>query len=314
MGRVLLTGAGGLVGRHCLPLLQESGYEVHAVSSRAAPAGAPPAVTWHLVDLLDASQTAGLLARVRPTHLLHFAWYTAPGRYWTSLENFRWARASLHLLEVFAAHGGARCVVAGSCAEYDWRSGARCSEALTPLAPATPYGACKHALHVMLEALAGQTGLSGAWGRIFFLYGPHEHPGRLVASVIGSLLRGEPALCSHGRQVRDFLYVKDVASAFVSLVGSDVTGAVNIASGRPLTLERVIDKIAGKLGRRDLVRLGAVPAAADEPPELTADVGRLRDEVGWSPRYSLDEGLEETIDWWKSRLSHGPGADDGELP
>ncbi|HWS87095.1 MAG TPA: NAD(P)-dependent oxidoreductase [Pyrinomonadaceae bacterium] len=301
MRRVLLTGAGGFVGRHCLPLLLQGGSEVHAVSSRGAPEGAAPGVNWHQTDLLDEQEAARLLAAVNPTHLLHLAWYTEPGRYWTSLENFRWARASLRLLEEFAARGGRRSVVAGSCAEYDWRAGGHCSEAETPLAPATPYGACKHALRIMLEALAGRAGFSAAWGRIFFLYGPHEHPARLVASVVRSLLRDEPALCSHGRQVRDFLYVKDVAAAFVSLLGSEVTGAVNIASGRPVSLAEVIDKVAVRLGRSHLVRLGAVPAPAGEPPSLTAEVARLREEVGWSPGYSLDEGLEETIEWWRSR-------------
>jgi nucleoside-diphosphate-sugar epimerase len=102
--------------------------------------------------------------------------------------------------------------------------------------------------------------------------------------------------------------VKDVAAAFVSLLASDVTGAVNIASGRPVSLEEVIDKVAVKLGRRHLIRLGAVPAPADEPPSLTAEVGRLRDEVGWSARYSLDQGVEETIEWWRSRQPREPGA------
>ena len=73
---------------------------------------------------------------------------------------------------------------------------------------------------------------------IFFLYGPHEPPGRLIPSVIQALLKGEFARCSHGRQIRDFLYVEDVAEAFVALLDSDITGPVNIASGSPTPRRR----------------------------------------------------------------------------
>lgn len=300
MKKVLITGATGFIGRHCLPSLLEVGYEVHAVSSKISTSKLPN-VYWHQVDLLDTVRISRLIAEVRPTQLLHFAWFTAPGEYWNSLENLRWVRASLDLLQAFASHGGRRVVMAGTCAEYDWQYG-YCSEQVTPLAPATLYGACKHSLQIMLEASARQTGLSVAWGRIFFLYGPHEHPDRLVSSVICALLQGEPALCSHGNQIRDFLYVQDVADAFVTLLGSDVTGAVNIASGYPVALKDIIYEIAEKLDRRALIQLGAVPALANEPPLLVADVSLLTSKVGWSPKFDLDLGLEKTISWWKKHL------------
>ena len=231
-----------------------------------------------------------------------------PGTYWTSLENFRWVRASLDLFGAFAEHGGQRIVVAGTCAEYDWATGDElCTEASTPLAPATFYGACKHALRVMLEAFARQQALSAAWGRIFFLYGAHEHPDRLVASVIRALLRGVPAPCSHGRQVRDFLHVADVAAAFVALLASDVRGAVNIASGEAVALKDVIMEIGQRVDRGELIELGARPAPAGEPPRLVADVTRLRREVGWSPERTLQQGLEETIVWWQREMAEGRG-------
>jgi nucleoside-diphosphate-sugar epimerase len=304
MKRVLLTGATGFIGRHCVPALAARGYEVHAVSSNA-PAATPPApdgARWHQVDLLDAARVSSLLAAVRPTHLLHCAWYAVPGKYWTAADNFRWVEASLHLLQTFAACGGERVVGVGSCAEYDWDYG-YCSERHTPLTPATTYGVCKHALRLLLDALCKQAGLSGAWGRVFFLYGTHEHEQRLVASVIKSLLREQPARCSHGRQLRDFLYARDAADALAALLDADVSGAVNIASGVPVTLRQVIAEVAGQLQRPDLIQLGALPAPAGEPPVLLADVARLRDEVGWSPRYDLAEGLAETINWWKLQSS-----------
>jgi nucleoside-diphosphate-sugar epimerase len=300
MKKVLVTGATGLIGRHSLPALLSRDYEVHALSTSGR-GESLAGVTWHAADLMDAARVSQLMAEVRPTHLLHFAWVTAHGKYWTSEENLAWVQASLDLLQQFARHGGVRVVMAGTCAEYDWRYG-YCSEYLTPLAPATLYGRCKHALQVMLDGFAQQFSVSAAWGRIFFLYGPQEHEDRIVAHVIRSLLRGERARCSHGNQIRDFLYTVDAADAFVALLESDVRGAVNIASGRPVTLKELIFKIADHLGGRELVDLGAIAAAKEEPALLVADVARLKAEVGWSPQFNLDEGLGRAIEWWKSRM------------
>jgi len=301
MKRVLVTGATGFVGRHSLPRLLESGYEVHAIGSQRSPETPSRDIVWHRANLLEPGEIASLVGKVRPTHLLHFSWYAVTGKYWTAPENLAWVRATINLMQVFSDHGGQRAVMAGSCAEYDWKFD-YCSELFTPCRPATLYGACKHGTQVLLDAWSRQTGLSSAWGRIFFLYGPGEYPSRLVPSVINSLLRNEPARCTHGNQVRDFMHVTDVAAAFVELLGSEVKGAVNIASGVSTTLKEVIHAIADHLNKRDLVRLGAVPAPAGEPDALIADVGRLRDEVGFRPRYGLKQGIAQTIEHMKSAV------------
>src|SRR6185312_12912218 len=165
--------------------LAARGYEVHGVASRDA-------------DLLDPEAVTRLVRDVRPTHLLHLAWYAVPGAFWESPENARWLEASTRLLEAFAVSGGTRAVVAGTCAEYDWSGDGALSEASTPLSPRTAYGEAKNALRAAAERLSVSLG----WGRVFFLYGPHEDPRRLVASVARSLVAGEPARTTHGRQVR----------------------------------------------------------------------------------------------------------------
>lgn len=304
MKRVLLTGAGGFIGRRCVPELLARGYEVHAVVSRGAPADdGPPGLRRHAADLLDSRVVSALLGKVGPTHLLHLAWYTEHGKFWTAVENLRWVGASLSLLEAFAAAGGRRVVAAGTCAEYAPTGEAPCSEYETPLKPTTLYGACKHATHVALEAFARQEGLSHAWGRLFFPYGPGEPAARLVPSVARALLAGEPALCTHGRQVRDFIHADDAAAAFVALLDAGAEGAVNIATGRAVALREVVWKVAALVGCPDLVRLGARPAPAGEPPALYADARRLREEVGWTPRYELDAGIAETVERLRKEMT-----------
>lgn len=306
MKRVLLTGATGFIGRNAIAPLLMKGYEVHAVSSK--PVIETQDIRWYKANLLDGMQMESLMDVVRPTHLLHFSWYAEPGKFWKSPENFHWLEASIALLRQFRESGGQRVVMAGTCAEYDWNYG-YCSEAITPCRPATPYGVCKNALYEILCSYSEQENLSSAWGRIFFIYGPEEHPDRLVSSVINALLRGESARCTHGNQLRDFMHVEDVAAAFVAILDSEVEGAVNIASGQPVSLREVVFTIADYLDARGRIYMGAINASANDPPLLVGNGRRLLEDVGWSPNYSLDSGLIKTVDWWRrrSRISNSNG-------
>jgi len=303
MKKVVVTGAHGFIGRHTLKTLSDRGFETHAIVSKNVPDINLNNCHWHLANLLDLNQIKQLFERIKPTHLLHFAWcYSRPGKYWQAEDNFLWVQASLELLRQFREQGGERVAMSGTCVEYDWNYG-YCSEFFTPKNPSSSYGICKNALQEMLQSYAKLTNLSSAWGRIFFPYGSYEYVDRLVPSVICSLLKGEPARCSHGRQMRDFLYVQDVADAFVALLESDVTGPVNIGSGQPMAIKDMVYKIGEQIGRSDLIQLGAIPAATNDTPLVIADVTRLSDEVGFQPTYNLERAIEETINWWRSSIS-----------
>jgi len=329
--RVLVSGAGGFIGRWSVPALLRSGYEVHAVLSGRASRDIPEQLRGakiRFADLLEDSVIDELMREVRPSHLLHFAWIAAPGVYWNSEENFRWLAASERLLRSFHSHGGSRVMMAGSCAEYDWSRVEVCDELLSPLAttkaaipngtaaalpeaaatrngaaaPVTRYAACKIALQAILADFGRREHLSTAWGRIFFQFGPHEHPDRLVPSVICNLLLNREAPCSHGRQVRSFLHVADVGEAFAAVLDSELEGPVNIGSDERVSLADLVDRIGRQIGRPELLRLGARPAPPQEPSLLVPEIHRLRDEARWRPRFTLNEALSDTIAWWRGRL------------
>ena len=304
MKKVLVTGASGFIGRQCVPLLVSKGYEVHGLSRGEPGVTENPNVIWHQMDLLTPGCPTELISQVRPDCVLHLAWYAVPGKFWDAKENLDWVRASLEMLRAFADSGGTRIVAAGTCAEYG-RSTGECVENATPLLPTTLYGSSKHSFERMLRSSSERTGLSSAWGRIFFLYGPYEHPSRLVAYVVRSLLQVEPALCSEGKQILDLMHVEDAASAFVALLDSEVQGPVNIGSGRPVTVRDVVQEIGRQLGRSELIRFES-RAANSEAEGFWANTQRLTNEVGWAPHYALSSGIKQTIEWWRSAAGIPP--------
>jgi len=150
-----------------------------------------------------------------------------------------------------------------------------------------------------LQKKLSAVNISQAWGRIFFLFGEREHPRRLIASVINSLLKNEFADCSHGGQIRDFMYVRDVADAFAALLDSDIQSAVNIASGKARTLRksfcrRLICSAVAKWRASAKSRRGKRTRKS-----IVADTRRLNEEIGWTERYGIRRGLEQTIEYWK---------------
>ena len=284
MKKILVTGASGFIGRNTLEPLIKGGYEVHAVYLKNKLN--VDNVIWHQINLLDYNQTEQLLKIVKPSHLLHLAWNVAPGKYLYSKSNYEWLIASIKLLNSFKENGGQRVVIAGTIfeSEYDY-----------------PYPASKRALLEILKSID----ISYAWGRIPYLFGEYEDSNRLVPYVINALLNGDEAKCSSGEQIKDFMYVKDVAGAFVKIINSDIYGVINIGSGEGIKVKDLILKIADKLNSHELIKLGTLKTSENEKKYSVANISRLKNEVEFSPEFTIDEGLERVIEWSKIMFKKG---------
>lgn len=205
-----------------------------------------------------------------------------------------------------AVKGGvSRFVGVGTCYEYEWPAEHPCDENDTPLASHTLYDTSKDACRRVLAARFTNEETSFAWARLFFLYGPGEAPGRLVSSIARNLIAGEEAPCSSGIAIRDFMDVRDAGAALASLALSKVEGAVNIGTGEGYKVAEIARRLGELSGRPDLVRIGALPDRAGEPPFIVADTRRLGDEVGFRNMHSLDEGLSNALQFWRTQAEGG---------
>jgi nucleoside-diphosphate-sugar epimerase len=294
--KILLTGATGFIGSHVARQLVREGHEVHALVQ-------PEIDRWRITDIAfslrfiqaDLLDSSAIFHPPSVDLCIHLAWYVEPGKYLQSPLNKDWVEASLRLARALKDAGCRRFVAAGTCFEYATSDPPQRES--TPTEPTTPYVQSKLELFHALPTV----GIDFAWVRFFYQYGPCEDPRRLVPVVINLLRRGQEAKLVPGDRLRDYLHIEDVASAVCAVAQSKLTGAVNIGSGTRLTVRDIALKIGELFDRVDLIKLGALPYAANEPMHLLADNTKLREGTGWKPRYDLESGLRQTIDWWKTR-------------
>ncbi|MGI9623336.1 MAG: NAD-dependent epimerase/dehydratase family protein [Acidimicrobiales bacterium] len=293
--RLLITGASGFIGNAVVNALPEGAAEIHLVGRTESRSERPHTHT-HVCDLLEPEQRRQLIADLRPTQMLHLAWCTGHGRFWTDPDNLEWQHATHDLVRLFGDAGGGRAVLIGSCAEYDWTRPGPYSEDDSKL-PSTLYGRAKNATAEASMTVAEELGFSLCWAHIFNVFGPGEHRDRLVPSLCRAANRRTIGELRHPRNVVDLIHVDDLARALVMLVQSDLQGRINVASGLPTSLWQVRDVLS------DLADIPGERGSLshDVGDVVTADISRLRSELAFTPELDLRTGLESALSWWRAQ-------------
>jgi nucleoside-diphosphate-sugar epimerase len=292
--RVFLTGASGFIGVHVLQALLEGNHQVAILAMPGDPMTRLQSLHGHFdvingtledTDLLEKS-----ISTFQPESCIHLAWYAEPGKYLDSAQNIQSLSSSLFLFQALIKTGCREIVAAGTCFEYDTNLGHLQED--SPTRPASLYAAAKLSCYLLGSQLAAQAKISFAWGRIFYPYGPQEDQRRLVPAAITALKHGVAFPASPGDQIRDYIYVADVASAFRILMEKQTDGVFNISSGAPLSIRQLLETIGQLMNRTDLIQMGALPYRNWEPPFICGDNSRLKS-LGWKPSYSLTDGLSD---------------------
>lgn len=292
--RLLITGARGFIGSACLDLFSQEEMEIYATSSQPINESTYQNVTWIQTNLLKEQDCKRLIKTVRPTHLLHLAWTAKPGKFWKDPENIEWLQSSLVLFKAFFENEGEHAIGLGTCAEYE-SNHETCVERLTPTLPSSLYGACKLSCGIGAQAIANAFNKRMTWGRLFCPYGPSESSGRFLPDIVDHLLRQEPIACGSGYQIRDYIYVKDVAHVLLTLFKEKIDGVINIGSGNPVSLRDVAKIVTNEIGSSELIQFGERASLAQDADRVVASVDELQKKLQWTPRYSLKDGIKEMI-------------------
>lgn len=290
--RVLITGATGLIGKEALKPLVDCGFEIYAVSSKEMSDNHN--IKWIKADLLDKNDIKKVFGDIKPEYLLHFAW-VASGDYLTSDVNVDWLNSSLEMLKQFKLSGGKRAIFAGTCFEYEFDYGKQCMPLKEDgkINPTYVYSKCKNELRERAETFCKNNDISFGWGRIFYVYGIGENPKRLTPHIINSLKNDKEVLINSSQLVKDYMYTKEIARAFVEFLNSDVQGIVNICTGKGISLGEYCTNIAQKLKKEYLLQLGE--KSSHEPPFIIGCNKRLNEEIGFRVKYTLGDGIDEIL-------------------
>lgn len=289
---VVVTGSSGFVGRHVVDRLASDGHRLIAVDRVAPSRAVPPGVIPHVSDLSDPSSLLPASALDgQPFTLVHLAWDLRERE--TSFAG-QAEQVSLfaRLLDAWGGRGLRQVVAPGSASEFGARNG-RIGDDDPAVPPLSPYGWAKRAAFDLATSWAQRTGAGVLWLRPFIIYGPGQSGGMVVPYAVEQARRGEVAEFTDCNQIRDFVYIDDVAEAFALAVTQRPPGvhAMNLGTGDAVRLRDLLSAIAECFGAEANFRFGARPRRTQEPDEQVADVARATSLLGWRPRVDWREGV-----------------------
>lgn len=277
--KIAVTGASGFVGRYVLTDLARRPIDTIAVTRDAArTAEWPKSVQVMEMDIGHPSRdTFDRLGR--PDALIHLAWDGLPN--YQSLHHFETELPRQYrFLKTMVETGLPGLLVAGTCFEYGMRSG--CLSEDLPTQPSNPYGYAKDALRRQLEFLRSAHPFTLTWARLFYVYGEGQASGSLYAQLKEALSRGNRSFnMSGGDQLRDYLPIGEVARLIVELaVRRCDAGIVNLCSGMPISVRRLVEGWLAEHGWDIRLNLGRYPYPEYEPLAFWGDRSRLDSILG----------------------------------
>lgn len=295
--KIMITGASGFLGTHLCRRLCERNGEVHATSrtKRSNLKGGP---IWWQTDFDDLGAVRSLFETVKPDIIFHLSGLaSAHQAVEFVLPTFHSLLTStVNLLTVATEVGCRRIVLAGSLNEPQLDD--------HEMIPSSPYAAAKWASSGYGRMFHALYGTPLVIVRTFMTYGPGQDSRKLIPSVVLSLLKGESPKLSSGQWNADWIYIDDVIEGFLAAAQvPQIEGStLDLGSGTLVTVRELVEKVVRFAGCSTQPLFGVLPDRVLEPA-LKAEVLRTFEKLCWKPTVSLENGLQQTVEWYKAQLS-----------
>ena len=328
--KVLVTGAAGFIGMHCIERLLARGdhvvgidnlndyYDVALKESRLSRIADHPAFRFHRISIEDNEAMAGIFAEEKPNRVIHLA-AQAGVRY--SLENpYAYIDANLqgfmNILEGCRNNDVAHLAYASSSSVYGGNEQMPFSEHHSVDHPVSLYGATKKANELMAHTYSHLYGLPTTGLRFFTVYGPWGRPDMALFLFTDAIRNGRPIdVFNQGAMVRDFTYIDDIVEGVIRVLDKTATPdpdfdpmkpdpgsstapfrVFNIGNGNPTPLMDYIGALEEALGMT--AEKNMMPMQPGDVPATSADTSELRDWVGFAPNTDVRDGVQCFVDWY----------------
>lgn len=307
--RVFLTGLSGFIGSHLGRRLVNEGSRVFALVRRNSDLWRVKDLKRDIIivtgDLMDADAVRRALREIRPTIVFHLASRVDMSRSFDLLEDMVGINitGTLNIIRGLKNQDVTCFITAGASEEY--------GDADVPFredqlpCPASPYSATKASVTMICRMLNTGLSLPMVTLRPSPTYGPFQTNDMLIPHCIARALRGETIRMTKGDQGRDFVHVADVVEGFVraAQIQEALGEVINLGSGREYSLKDVVDMIVTMTKSLSRVEREALPYRKGEAMHFLSDTSKARRLLGWVPKIELEDGLRETISWYRKYLA-----------
>ena len=314
MPKILVTGGAGYIGSHTVYQLIEQGFEVVVVDDLSkGHAASVPSRTLHVCSLFDRPQLVSLMRDEHVDAVIHFAAFIAVGESTREPEKYfhNNTAGSVSLFSAMAEAGVNKLVFSSTAAVYGNAEVPSISES-HPIQAVNPYGESKVMVEKILEWLDTTRGVRSVRLRYFNACGAnnaaglgerHEPETHLIPLILRAVRTGNPVTLfgddyptPDGTCVRDYIHVDDLASAHIAalnhLLAGGASHAFNAGTGQGFSVRQVVDAVEKVTGLRVPHTIG--PRRDGDPPQLVADSSKLRQTLGWKPKFDTLESIIES--------------------
>jgi len=307
--KVLITGATGFIGANLARYFLEKGAEIFVFTRRASDKwriwDILGNISEYSVDLKDPANLEKIIKKIKPQIVIHTAVY---GGYFSQNDTAKIIETNftgtVNLINALKGVKFELFINTGSSSEYGIKP--RPMKETDSLEPFSEYGVSKAAADLYCHAIAKEENMPVVTLRLFSPYGYYEEKNRLISSVILSCLKFRNPKLSSPNSVRDFIFIEDIINAYKKVIDNKdrVKGEVfNIGSGKQHTVEKVVKNIVKLTGSKVKPEWGKIISPRHEPECWQADISKARRLLNWEPEYSLRQGLEEDINWFKKNIT-----------